>query len=145
MNFPKIFLIIFFGFLILTLPNHPAEAKVYKYKDENGKIHFTDSLNKIPFKYRPKKRKAFRINNCHKPISKDIKVLLEKLGNKIAESKVNLKKDYETQSKMRKTSLRYYRFSQLTLEYEIWIKENEVELNKFINKYECNTESYSLN
>ena len=31
---------------------HASEARVYKWKDENGKLHFTDSASKIPPKYR---------------------------------------------------------------------------------------------
>lgn len=30
----------------------PAIAKIYKYKDENGRIHFTDDASKIPLRYR---------------------------------------------------------------------------------------------
>lgn len=34
----------------------PAFAGIYKWKDKNGKIHFTDSLNKVPLEHRNKKR-----------------------------------------------------------------------------------------
>ena len=34
----------------------PASAGVYKWKDKNGKTHFTDSLNKVPLDQRSKKR-----------------------------------------------------------------------------------------
>ena len=34
------------------LPSPVAQAKIYKWKDENGKLHFTDSLSKIPPQYR---------------------------------------------------------------------------------------------
>lgn len=34
----------------------PAFAGIYKWKDKNGKIHFTDSLNKVPLDQRSKKR-----------------------------------------------------------------------------------------
>ncbi len=30
----------------------PVIAKIYKYKDEHGKIHFTDDASKIPLRYR---------------------------------------------------------------------------------------------
>jgi len=30
----------------------PASAKIYKYKDEHGKTHFTDDAGKIPLRYR---------------------------------------------------------------------------------------------
>jgi len=142
MKFSKKLTFILSFLLIFILLDHPVDAKVYKWKDENGKTHYTDSPNKIPFKFRPKNRKEFRITNCHKPISKDIKVLLEKLGNNIAESKVNLKRDYKTLSKMRNTSLVYYKFSQSTLEFELALKKNEIKFNKLIQKYECSTERY---
>jgi hypothetical protein len=32
----------------------PVIAKIYKYKDEHGKIHFTDDASKIPLRYRDK-------------------------------------------------------------------------------------------
>jgi uncharacterized protein DUF4124 len=32
----------------------PAIAKIFKYKDENGKTHFTDDASKIPLQYRSK-------------------------------------------------------------------------------------------
>jgi len=34
----------------------PAFAGIYKWKDKNGKMHFTDSLNKVPLDQRNKKR-----------------------------------------------------------------------------------------
>jgi uncharacterized protein DUF4124 len=37
--------------LIIALPNR-SDAKVYKWRDDKGKLHFTDSVNKIPPKYR---------------------------------------------------------------------------------------------
>ncbi|WP_282012355.1 aspartyl protease family protein [Nitrospina watsonii] len=36
----------------LSLDSTPASAKIYKWKDDTGKLHFTDSLSKIPLKYR---------------------------------------------------------------------------------------------
>lgn len=64
MNFPKILMTVFSGFLIFTLLDHPADAKIYKWKDENGKIYFTDSLSKVPYKYRknikPPTRKSYK-------------------------------------------------------------------------------------
>ena len=38
-------------FLVLASPSHSA---IYKWKDKNGKTHFTDSLSKIPPEYRKK-------------------------------------------------------------------------------------------
>ena len=38
--------------LMGLLPSPVAQAKIYKWKDENGKLHFTDSLSKIPPQYR---------------------------------------------------------------------------------------------
>ena len=36
---------------VIFQPN-PAIAKIYKYKDDQGKTHFTDDASKIPLKYR---------------------------------------------------------------------------------------------
>jgi len=30
----------------------PVIAKIYKYKDDNGKVHFTDDASRIPLRYR---------------------------------------------------------------------------------------------
>lgn len=38
--------------LILTLFAVQGEAGIYSYKDENGAIHFTDDLSKIPLEFR---------------------------------------------------------------------------------------------
>ncbi len=37
--------------LIVFLPN-TSDAKVYKWRDDKGKLHFTDSIDKIPPQYR---------------------------------------------------------------------------------------------
>ena len=39
-------------FLLLALVVFPVQAKIFKWKDENGKTHFTDNPAKIPAKYR---------------------------------------------------------------------------------------------
>lgn len=38
----------------IALQPEPAIAKIYKYKDEHGKTHFTDDAGKIPARYRNK-------------------------------------------------------------------------------------------
>jgi len=48
----KISLLMFL--LIFLLVPQGAYAAVYKWKDENGKVHFTDSPDKVPLKYRKK-------------------------------------------------------------------------------------------
>lgn len=40
--------------MTLSFLSFPAAAKIYKWKDDAGKIHFTDSPLKIPKKYRDK-------------------------------------------------------------------------------------------
>ncbi len=45
-----IFLI--FGTILLHLSCEGCEAAVYKWKDETGKIHFTDDLNRVPEEFR---------------------------------------------------------------------------------------------
>ena len=48
----------------------PAIAKIYKYKDEHGKIYFTDDASKIPLRYRKKGSvKKFREVNEPTPAS----------------------------------------------------------------------------
>jgi len=49
--FYKITFLIFAAFL-LNLSGDGCEAAVYKWKDETGKIHFTDDLNRVPEEFR---------------------------------------------------------------------------------------------
>jgi len=65
MKFSKFLFFIFTNLLISILLVHPVDAKVYKYKDENGKTHYTDSLEKIPYKY----RKDFKPSKTNKSIN----------------------------------------------------------------------------
>ena len=41
-----------FGAALVFLLPLPGSAETYKYKDENGALHFADSLDKIPIPYR---------------------------------------------------------------------------------------------
>ncbi len=50
-----VFLIISVNFLILFSAN--SEAAIYKWKDEYGKIHFTDDPNRVPEEFRQDKMK----------------------------------------------------------------------------------------
>lgn len=43
-------LVVFLSFILAS----PSYSAIYKYKDENGKTHFTDDASKIPAKYRKK-------------------------------------------------------------------------------------------
>jgi len=53
---PVVF-VIFLGILCLSLFNsESADAKVYRWLDENGKAHITDDISKVPKKYRNKLR-----------------------------------------------------------------------------------------
>lgn len=61
-------------FLILASPSHSA---VYKWKDEKGKTHFTDSLSKIPPQYR-KKGKLKPMKGTPAEASKPVKLLYPK-------------------------------------------------------------------
>lgn len=40
------------GSVVLCLAASPVSAKIYKWKDDAGKLHFTDDPSKIPLKYR---------------------------------------------------------------------------------------------
>jgi hypothetical protein len=43
---------IIFAAILLNLSGDGCEAAVYKWKDETGKIHFTDDLNRVPEEFR---------------------------------------------------------------------------------------------
>ena len=42
------------GVFLVLISAAPSHSKIYKWKDENGKTHFTDSPSKIPPQYRKK-------------------------------------------------------------------------------------------
>jgi clan AA aspartic protease (TIGR02281 family) len=42
------------GVLVVLMLASPSHSAIYKWKDENGKTHFTDSLSKIPPQFRKK-------------------------------------------------------------------------------------------
>ena len=50
--FPKVMIFALLG--LLALQPDPVMAKIFKYKDENGKTHFTDDPSSIPLRYRKK-------------------------------------------------------------------------------------------
>jgi hypothetical protein len=43
---------LFLWAILLHLSSYESEATVYKWKDESGKIHFTDEPNRVPEEYR---------------------------------------------------------------------------------------------
>ncbi|MGV7221375.1 MAG: DUF4124 domain-containing protein [Nitrospinales bacterium] len=47
-------IILFFALIILLFIPDISDAGIYKWKDDSGKTHYTDSPNKIPAKYRNK-------------------------------------------------------------------------------------------
>ena len=47
---PKFLIFALLGLILLQ--SGPVLAKIYKYKDDQGKTHFTDDASKIPMKYR---------------------------------------------------------------------------------------------
>jgi len=54
----KLFLLVWIGASLVSFPWDVADAVVYKWKDENGTMHYTDNLSKVPRKYRPKPRES---------------------------------------------------------------------------------------
>ena len=50
-----IFSALLIGIFLMGNPT-PSSAKMYKYKDENGKLHFADDPTKVPEKYRKYKK-----------------------------------------------------------------------------------------
>lgn len=47
-----------FLFTMLFLMEQPLEGAIFKWKDDRGKVHFTDDLTKIPDRYRLKAENA---------------------------------------------------------------------------------------
>ena len=48
----------FYLFVILLISPSPTLAQVFKWMDDKGNMHFTDSANKIPLKYRKAPKKS---------------------------------------------------------------------------------------
>ena len=76
---------------LIAFQPDPAIAKIYKYKDEHGKTHFTDDAGSIPMRYRKKgSMKKFRgvaeptpeVNTSSKSSEKKSKDVDEGLGSK---------------------------------------------------------------
>lgn len=45
-------LFLLFGVTLMHLPGNESEAAIYKWKDESGKIYFTDDINRVPEEFR---------------------------------------------------------------------------------------------
>jgi|SaaInlStandDraft_7_1057024.scaffolds.fasta_scaffold69132_2 hypothetical protein len=76
-----IFLI--FGAIFLHLSGEGCEAAVYKWKDETGKIHFTDDPNRVPEVFRKehfKRKLPPAIQKSKSPIKPEEKSSQEKEG-----------------------------------------------------------------
>ena len=85
-----------FGAIILHLSGDGCEAAVYKWKDESGKTHFTDDLNRVPEEFRKeyfKRKLPPAIQKSKSPIKPEEKSALEKDG--VAPENEELKKDEE--------------------------------------------------
>ncbi len=67
-----------------SIATSPASAKIYKWKDENGKTHFTDSPSKIPLQYRKDKGQdsgpKTSTSKLKKPTSSTSKIQSKKLA-----------------------------------------------------------------
>ena len=61
-----------FVFLI-AFPSATAQAGMYSWKDDKGKIHVTDSLHKIPEKYR-RDNKGFKKYRSARPVSSSMPI-----------------------------------------------------------------------
>lgn len=76
-----IFLI--FGAILLNLSGDRCEAAIYKWKDETGKVHFTDDLNRVPEEFRKeyfKRKLPPTIPKSKSPIKHEKKSNQEKEG-----------------------------------------------------------------
>ncbi len=56
----KIAIICAIGLFGSVLISWPVQAKMYKWKDDKGKTHYTDSVSKIPAKYRKGNQRNFK-------------------------------------------------------------------------------------
>ena len=140
MKFSKFLFFTFSILLIFILLDHPADAKIYKWKDENGKIHFTDSPEKIPFKYRknikekrPETRK--RTISCSRSIPQTMKDELLKLDNVIYRD--NKKLDKMLGSSSQKNIDEFFKKSLKTAKLIGDLKRNRRLHEKLLLKYEC--------
>jgi hypothetical protein len=89
-----IFLI--FGAILLSLSGDGCEAAVYKWKDETGKIYFTDDPNRVPEEYRKeyyKRKLPPAIPKSKSPLKLEEKSNQEKEG--VTSEKEEPKKDEE--------------------------------------------------
>jgi uncharacterized protein DUF4124 len=131
-------LIIPLWFFILLV--QPVDAKIYKWKDENGKTHFTDSPEKIPFKYRKniKKKKAAdrkRTISCNRPIPQTMKDELLNLDNVIYHD--NKKLDKMLGGSSQKNIDEFFKKSLKTAKLAGDLKRKRRLHQKILLKYEC--------
>ncbi len=56
----KIAIIFAIGLFGSVLISWPVQAKMYKWKDDKGKTHYTDSVSKIPAKFRKGNQRKFK-------------------------------------------------------------------------------------
>ncbi len=77
---------LFTGILLVSVS---SQARVFKWKDDKGKWHFTDDESKIPFKFRntPKLEKVKRLAPAA-PSSENSEVIAEEDPSKISEEDV---------------------------------------------------------
>lgn len=68
------------GVLVVLMLASPSHSAIYKWKDEKGKTHFTDSLSKIPPQYR-KKGELKTIKGAPAEPSDPVKLLYPKQSN----------------------------------------------------------------
>ena len=69
------------GVLVVLMLASPSHSAIYKWKDESGKTHFTDSLSKIPPQYR-KKGELKTMKGAPAETSEPVKLLIpEKQSN----------------------------------------------------------------
>ncbi|MFT4577992.1 MAG: hypothetical protein ACI8PD_000524 [Nitrospinales bacterium] len=72
-----------FGAILLHLSSDGCEAAVYKWKDETGKIHFTDDPNRVPEVFRKehfKRKRPPAIQKSISPVKPEEKSILKKEG-----------------------------------------------------------------
>jgi len=77
--------ILFIGFLSVAFIVAPVSAKIYKWKDETGKTHYTDSPAKIPKKYRNSDKGIERVKEGPRDTSNPVRINLTGVAGRVIE------------------------------------------------------------
>jgi clan AA aspartic protease (TIGR02281 family) len=71
------------GFIALSFIAIPVSAKIYKWKDESGKTHYTDSPSKIPKKYRESEKGIETVKEGPRESSNPVRIKLPGISGRV--------------------------------------------------------------